>query len=164
MKEKVFTIDVQMLIWKPVAEVFNAFIDPTITTNFWFTKSSGPLEAGKTVIWGWEAGEVSARIIVEEIIENELIRFDWGDPIPKVEIEFRPYGDSATLVMIRNYSEELTVGGIINEIIDSTSNLTSVLDGLKIYLEHDIRMNLIGDKFPHHHRKTLFHVITQLWR
>jgi hypothetical protein len=29
-----------MLIRRPVAEVFAAFIDPGVTTKFWFTKSS----------------------------------------------------------------------------------------------------------------------------
>jgi len=33
-----------MLIRRPVAEVFEAFIDPDITTQFWFTRSSGRLE------------------------------------------------------------------------------------------------------------------------
>ncbi len=32
-------VKAEMLIRKPVTEVFEAFIDPTITTNFWFTKS-----------------------------------------------------------------------------------------------------------------------------
>lgn len=31
----------EMLIRKPVAEVFEAFVNPEITTKFWFTKSSG---------------------------------------------------------------------------------------------------------------------------
>jgi len=39
----------QMLIRKPVAEVFEAFVDPAITTKFWFTESSGRLEPGKTI-------------------------------------------------------------------------------------------------------------------
>ena len=33
-----------MLIRKPIADVFEAFIDPDVTTNFWFTKSSGRLK------------------------------------------------------------------------------------------------------------------------
>ena len=32
-----------MLIRRPVADVFEAFINPDITTKFWFTKSSGRL-------------------------------------------------------------------------------------------------------------------------
>lgn len=38
---------VEMLIRKPVAEVFEAFINPVITTKFWLTKSSGRIEEGK---------------------------------------------------------------------------------------------------------------------
>ena len=142
-------IVVQMLIWRPVSEVFRAFIDPSITTNFWFSKSSGLMEAGKTITWEWEMYNSSALVTVEEIIENELIKIDWGDPIPKVDIEFKVYGDNATLVIIKNYNEKLIVGDLTHDIIDSTSNFTSVLDGLKAYLEHNIKLNLIVDKFPH---------------
>jgi deazaflavin-dependent oxidoreductase (nitroreductase family) len=38
-----------MLIRKPIANVFEAFIDPQLTTKFWFTKSSGRLEEGKEI-------------------------------------------------------------------------------------------------------------------
>ena len=37
------------LIRKPVEQVFEAFVDPDTTTKFWFSKSSGRLEEGKTV-------------------------------------------------------------------------------------------------------------------
>jgi hypothetical protein len=33
------------------ADVFEAFVNPDITTQFWFTKGSGRLEAGKQVQW-----------------------------------------------------------------------------------------------------------------
>jgi uncharacterized protein YndB with AHSA1/START domain len=41
----------EMLIRKPVSEVFEAFINPEITTKFWFTKSSGILLEGQKVEW-----------------------------------------------------------------------------------------------------------------
>lgn len=44
-------VEAQMLIRKPVEDVFEAFINPEVTTNFWFTKSTGKLEEGKTVTW-----------------------------------------------------------------------------------------------------------------
>ena len=43
-----------MLIRKPVADGFEAFINPDITTKFWFTKGSGRLEVSKPVQWDWE--------------------------------------------------------------------------------------------------------------
>ena len=82
------TVETQMLIRKPIAEVFEAFIDPQITTNFWFTKSSGKLEAGKTIKWEWEMYGVSAEVSVKEIIPNELIKIEWDDPSTTVEFHF----------------------------------------------------------------------------
>ncbi|EHK53368.1 activator of Hsp90 ATPase 1 family protein [Mesorhizobium alhagi CCNWXJ12-2] len=35
-----------MLIRKPVEEVFEAIVNPDITTKFWFSKGSGRLETG----------------------------------------------------------------------------------------------------------------------
>jgi len=48
-----------MLIRRPASEVFEAFIDPAITSRFWFTKSTGRLEPGKHVTWTWEMYDVS---------------------------------------------------------------------------------------------------------
>jgi uncharacterized protein YndB with AHSA1/START domain len=72
-----------ILIRKPVSEVFRAFIEPEITTNFWFTKSTGRLEQGKNITWFWEMYNHSANVKVEKIIEDKLIKFDWGGLCPK---------------------------------------------------------------------------------
>jgi len=58
---------------RPVAEVFRAFVDPAVTTRFWFTKSSGRLEAGKQVTWDWEMYGVSAKVTVKEIQTDRRI-------------------------------------------------------------------------------------------
>jgi uncharacterized protein YndB with AHSA1/START domain len=42
----------EMLIRRPVGEVFEAFADPAITSRFWFTKGSGRLEPGRKWAWG----------------------------------------------------------------------------------------------------------------
>ena len=97
------TVETQMLIRKPAAEVFQAFIDPAITTNFWFTKSSGPLEAGKTIQWEWEMYHVSSTVFVKEIIPNQKIVMEWGNPVTTVEYEFTSSTDDTTYVVIKNY-------------------------------------------------------------
>jgi uncharacterized protein YndB with AHSA1/START domain len=38
-----------MLIRRPVEAVFQALVDPAITSRFWFTEGSGALEEGETV-------------------------------------------------------------------------------------------------------------------
>jgi uncharacterized protein YndB with AHSA1/START domain len=67
-----------MLIRRPVAEVFQAFIDPAVTTKFWFTRSTGRLEAGKQVEWIWEMYDKSTRVVVRTIDPNRRRQLDSG--------------------------------------------------------------------------------------
>ena len=141
-------VETQMLIRKPAKIVFQAFIDPAITTNFWFTKASGKLEVGKTVTWEWEMYRVSAKVLVKEIVENEKIIIEWGEPATTVEFEFTPMTHGTTYVVIKNSGFYQTGDELIEAIKDNTGGFTTVLDGLKAYLEHNINLNLIADKFP----------------
>ena len=140
----------QMMIRKNIAEVFNAFIDPVITSNFWFTKGSGKLEVDKEVIWEWEMYNVSAKVVTREIIPDEKIVFEWGDDNEWTEVEmgFLNFGPEATYVTIVHSGFDEEGDGLIAAIRDSTGGFTMVLAGLKAYMEHGIHLNLIGDKFP----------------
>jgi len=74
-------VQAQMLIRRPVADVFEAFVNPQITTKFWFTKSSGRLELGKKVRWDWEMFGVGDVLTVKEFEENRRILVEWdNDP------------------------------------------------------------------------------------
>ncbi|MBS0032132.1 SRPBCC family protein [Chitinophaga sp. 22321] len=141
-------VETQMLIRKPVSTVFEAFIDPAVTKHFWFTKGSDKLAAGKTVTWEWEMYNVSAKAVVKEIIPNKKISIDWGEPATAVDFMFQDMGDGTTYVVIRNYGFTEQGDELISKINDSTGGFTTVLDGLKAYLEHGIHLNLIADKFP----------------
>lgn len=141
------SVETQMLIRKSASEVFNAFIDPAITTNFWFTKSSGKLEVGKKVIWQWEMYGASADVLVKEIIPNQKIIAEWGEPATIIDFAFEAIDENSTYVVIKNYGFLQTGDDLIAVIKDSTGGFTTVLDGVKAYLEHGIKLNLIGDKF-----------------
>jgi uncharacterized protein YndB with AHSA1/START domain len=142
------TVEVQMLIRKQVEKVFEAFIDPAITRKFWFTKGSGKLEVGKSVTWEWEMYNITTPVMVKEIIANKLIKIEWDDPATTVEFEFKPLRDQSTYVTIRNYGFRKAGDELLDLIKDSTGGFTTVLDGLKAYLEHGIQLNLIADKYP----------------
>ena len=145
---KIQTVEAQMLIRKPVSAVFQAFLDPAITINFWFTKSSGKLEVGKTVTWEWEMYGIAINVWVRDIIQNKKITVEWGEPTTTVDFEFTALTDDKTYVVIKNYGFKETGNDLILAIKDSTGGFTTVLDGLKAYLEHNVRLNLIGDKYP----------------
>lgn len=140
-------VQAQMLIRKPVEEVFEAFINPEVTTNFWFTKSTGKLEKGKTITWEWEMYDVKSDVLVHEIIPNQLIKTVWGDPAVHVDYEFREM-EKGTLVIIKSYGFSQTGDDLLKIINDNTGGFTTVLDGCKAYLEHEINLKLIEDKFP----------------
>ncbi|MBT1705225.1 SRPBCC family protein [Chryseosolibacter indicus] len=145
---KIPTVETQMLIRKPVSIVFQAFVDPAITTKFWFTKSSGQLEIGKTVTWEWEMYGASTNVLVKDVISNKKISIEWDDPATQVDFEFTALTESTTYVVIKNYGFNFTGDELIQAIKDNTAGFTTVLDGLKAYLEHDIQLNLIADKYP----------------
>ena len=140
--------EVQMLIRKPVEEVFEAFMNPAITKNFWFTKGSGRLEVDKKITWTWEMYNVSATVVAKEILPNQRIVFDWDDPAKTVEFNFNEVDDDATYVTITESGYKQTGDKLLEVIKDSTGGFTTVLDGCKAFLEHRINLNLIADKFP----------------
>lgn len=145
-------VQADMLIRRPVEEVFAAFIDPAITTQFWFTKSTGKLEAGKRIRWEWEMYGVSDDIYVKEIEQNKLIRIESSDNTT-VEWRFTTRADNETFVTITNSGFAGTGDEIINKVVDSTGGYTMVLCGLKAYLEHNINLNLVADRAPDAHVK-----------
>src|SRR5215831_5704685 len=77
-----------MLIRRPVAEVFDAFINPKITTKFWFTKSSGRLEVGKPVKWEWEMYNVSTSVIATAIEPNNRLVVEWDGNSGRTLVEW----------------------------------------------------------------------------
>lgn len=144
------TVEAQMMIRKPVEEVFLAFIDPNITTKFWYTKSTGPLKKGKTVTWEWEMYKAKAEVHTINIIPNKLIATRWGNPSTLVDYEFRDLSPQNTYVTIKNYGFTETGEELLKTLMNNTGGFTTVLDGLKAYLEHGIQLNLVADKFPHY--------------
>ncbi|WP_220392802.1 SRPBCC family protein [Chitinophaga lutea] len=148
MKNEQHRAEAQMLIRKPVGEVFNAFIDPAVTVNFWFTKSTGKLALHQQVTWEWEMYHVSTPVTATAIVPDRLITVEWGDPATTVDFKFQELKDGSTYVVVTNYGFRETGDDLIAIIRDSTGGFTTVLDGLKAYLEHGLRLNLIGDKFP----------------
>jgi uncharacterized protein YndB with AHSA1/START domain len=148
MKQVPKQIEAQMLIRKPVKQVFEAFIDPEITRHFWFSRGSSKLESGKTVTWEWEWYGISTNALVKEIIPNELIVVDWDEPATTIEFHFESLNEHHTYVIIRESGFSATGDELVTMMLDSTGGFTTLLDGLKAYLEHGIELNLVKDKFP----------------
>jgi uncharacterized protein YndB with AHSA1/START domain len=142
----------EMLIRRPPETVFNAFVDPDVTTRFWFTKSSGKLEAGRRVRWDWEMYGVGDDVEVKEIAPNERIVFEWSFPdSTTVEWRFTPH-PRGTFVSVTNSG--FKGDDVVAQALDATQGFNIVLCAAKAWLEHGIALNAVADKAPHHNVET----------
>jgi len=139
-----------MLIRKPLAEVFEAFIDPRITSKFWFTKGSGRLEVGKQITWEWEMYGHSAKVTPKVIEPNQRIVIEWqGYSGPTtVEWKFARHDDNSTFVSITESGWTGSADELVKYATESSQGFTWTLAGLKAFLEHNVQLNLVADRFP----------------
>ncbi|HVL00767.1 MAG TPA: SRPBCC family protein [Dongiaceae bacterium] len=144
-----------MLIRKPVSAVFEAFINPDITTQFWFTKSSGQLEAGHEITWYWEMYGVSTSVLVKAIEPDKRILIEWDGYSGRTTVEWKfiARDDTATYVTITESGWTGNGDELVTYVSESTQGFTWTLAGLKAFLEHGIKLNLVADKNPDAHQK-----------
>jgi uncharacterized protein YndB with AHSA1/START domain len=135
-----------MLIRKPPAEVFRAFADPSVTTKFWYTRSSGRMEAGANLQWDWDMFGASASVIVKDVEPDRRIVFDWGrdDAMCTVELRFVPWKD-ATYVNVVETGYRGTAEEAALHAIDSIAGFALVLAAAKAWLEHGLHLTVVAD-------------------
>ncbi|MFN8441308.1 MAG: SRPBCC family protein [Caldilineaceae bacterium] len=140
-----------MLMRAPVAEVFEAIVNPTVTTKFWFTKGSGKLEIGKEVLWQWEMYNASATVTTKVLEPNQRIVIEWlgYKGLTTVEWTFAPQPDGTTFVTVTETGFVGSGDELVQQVTDSTQGFTLMLAGMKAWLEHGIQLNLVADRYPH---------------
>lgn len=140
----------EMLIRRPVAEVFAAFVDPAITAKFWFSQGSDRLAAGKEVEWAWEMYGFTVPVKVLAMEENKRILVEWpGESAPTtIEWTFTARYDGTTFVTTKNTGFQGEPASVVQQAIDATEGFTFVLAGAKAWLEHGIQLNLVVDRHP----------------
>ncbi len=143
------TVTQTMLIRVAPERAFQAFVDPEITTRFWFSHSDGVLAQGGTVTWEWRPYGCACKVEVQKIEQDKRIVIKWGDENEwsMVEWTFEPRPSNSTLVTVRNYdftgsSDPVAVA------VDSMGGFSLVLANAKALLEHGLDLNLIYDKSP----------------
>jgi len=140
-----------MLIRKPAAGVFEAFVEPGITSRFWFTRASDRLDAGRDVTWYWAHYDVSATITPLTLKKYESIAWSWpaqGNINTNVTVTLSPRGENATFVLVEEKGWDAKADGINEILVGQTEGWSFVLAGLKAWLEHGIELNLVADHNP----------------
>lgn len=139
-----FEFRVNGRIARPVAQVFDAVVNPVQLSRYFVTLGgiSGPLVAGATVTW-W--GEVPVE--VEAVEHNERIVFRWDAMVAKeetpyrtrVEMRFQSLDDGATMVTIAETgwreNEQGQKGSYLN-----CEGWSQMLACMKAWLEYGINL------------------------
>jgi uncharacterized protein YndB with AHSA1/START domain len=140
---KTHTATCSMIIRRPVAEVFHAFVDPTMITRFWLEATTGPLARGAQVTWRFLVPGATETVTVTALEDQRRLAFDWSDGI-HVDMGFAPFGQDGTRVVV----EATGFQGKAAEasVIGATEGFTIVLCDLKTLLETGRSAGLVKDK------------------
>jgi uncharacterized protein YndB with AHSA1/START domain len=141
------SVKVGMLIRRKPAVVFQAIVDPGITSKIWYTKSSGKMTPGARLTWEWEMYGVSSQVCVKAVEENSRVLFTWSGYTPDtpttVEFRFLPMRDDTTYVEVTETGFTGTGDELVRYVADSTGGFTFLVSSLKALLEHDVVLGLV---------------------
>ena len=139
-----------MLIRRPVAEVFEAFVDPAVTARFWFSEGSGRLAPDARVSWTWGMYGFTSPVAVTAFEPDRRIGVDWseGDDRTHVEWRFEARGPDQTFVTVDHSGFHGDADGRVAAALDGMNGFTLVLAGAKIWLEHGIEPRFVVDRMP----------------
>lgn len=143
-------------IAKPVAEVFEAVVNPQQLSHYFTTGGAkGRLEPGATVYWSFHDFPGEFPVIVTEVEPNRRIVLQWdahegapadGDAAATsagykttVTMEFEPLDDGRTLVTISEHGWRETPAAL-NASYGNCHGWTQMLCSLKAHLEHGINL------------------------
>lgn len=132
-------------ISKPVAEVFDAVVNPKKLSAYFVTTAGGanaPLMEGTTVLW-WGDIEVE----VQKVEKDRQITLSWeGGEIPgrppyktRVEMNFERLDDGGTLVTIAEGGWEASQAGLEKSYLNC-EGWTQMMCCLKAWLEYGINL------------------------
>lgn len=139
--------EVQLKIRKPVAEVFDAVVNPGKLTGYFVQTTSGPLVEGKTVMWSFAEHPEAFPVTVRQVVQDDRIVFEWGSAEggydTKVEMSFKALDERSTLVQIRESGWRDTPKGIESS-YGNAGGWMHMLCCMKAFLEYGINLRAGG--------------------
>lgn len=137
---------VQLKIRKPVADVFDAVVDPQKLSSYFVKTASGPLAAGATVEWSFAEAPKPFPVHVREVEANARIVFEWpaaGGYETCVTMEFVALDSDNTMVKISEQGWRDDAEGVKGS-YGNAGGWMHMLCCLKARLEYDISLRAGG--------------------
>lgn len=137
-------------IAKPVAEVFEAVVDPKSLSQYFTTGGAkGRLEKGSTVTWDFADFPGAFLVKVVEVVKDKRIVLHWGagddapdgETLPEhdttVTMAFEALDDGRTLVSISEEGWRETAKGLVNS-YRNCEGWTGMLAAMRVWLENGL--------------------------
>jgi uncharacterized protein YndB with AHSA1/START domain len=136
-----FDVNVRERMLVPVGRVFDAVVDHQKMANYFISGASGPMEAGKTIVW--EFGDVGAKVSIDVLEVEQNRRIVWESTALGTRIrttfQFAEDGPDATVVTVTDSSFPLTEQGV-KRALGQNAGWTYTLCGLKAYVQFGINL------------------------
>jgi len=141
MENKLLEANASIKVLKPAIEVFEAIVNPAQMTNYFISKSSGRMEEGATVQWGFPEFEGEFPVRIGKIVKDELISFYWDHEGTEhlVEITLIPYNGNETVIKVIERGEANTEAGI-KWAKGNTEGWANFLACLKAWMEYGVHL------------------------
>jgi uncharacterized protein YndB with AHSA1/START domain len=132
-------VSVDDRIARPIAEVFEAIVEPAKMAGYFISRGSGRMTAGERV--EWEFGDVGAKLVVGVIEVNEQrIVFDWDASGSTARVTIRlAWEAGATRLEITESGWPMTEQGV-KRALGQTQGWTNFLCCLKAFVQHGINL------------------------
>jgi uncharacterized protein YndB with AHSA1/START domain len=136
---------IELLIRRPAAEAYRAFIEPEMLTQFWLAKASQPLAPNARVRWEFLVPGAAATIDVRSMTENQQIVTAWDDDTT-IDFTFTAIEPELTSVRVTQMGFSGSPDEVVAKALDATQGFTLVLCELKALLEQKLTLNAVRDK------------------
>jgi uncharacterized protein YndB with AHSA1/START domain len=139
MPDQQIEVSVDDRIARPIAEVFEAIVEPAKMAGYFISRGSGRMTAGERV--EWEFGDVGAKLVVGVIEVNEQrIVFDWDASGSTARVTIRlAWEAGATRLEITESGWPMTEQGV-KRALGQTQGWTNFLCCLKAFVQHGINL------------------------
>lgn len=124
---------VTMFIQAPPEEVYAAFVEPRVLTQFWLSTASAPLRLGVPVHWTFMVKGAEVDTTATTMKDGKTLAWDWSDG-SAVVIDFAAL-DGGTAVTLKNYGFPQRGDDLVDAALNATEGFAIVLADLKTLLE-----------------------------
>ncbi|RXK80737.1 SRPBCC domain-containing protein [Filimonas effusa] len=139
--DQILVAKAKIQVQKPAAEVFDAITDPDKMSQYFISKGSGRLDAGKTVEWTFPEFPDSFPVRVGNIEQDKYISFHWDNGTREmlVEMTLTEASNNSTIIAITEKDAPIDDVGL-KWVISNTEGWTNFLACLKAWMEYGIHL------------------------